>query len=207
MRALPVIAGMVLALAPAAAQNFRDGIQASGTDPLARRVLHDFGRCVADRRLRDAQWLLAQKPGSGAYDRAQRRFSGENSCVPESGKLQIVGLLFAGSLAEAILMHEAPGQGWEQRVAYDPALPPYAAHGEADALAACTVRAATVDVRTLFQSEIATDAETLAVRALSPAIQACVKAGTTAKMDRGSLRALLALSAYGLSQSASSKRS
>ena len=203
---------LCLAAVPAAAQNFRDGVESEGVDPLAQRVMHDFGRCVAQAQPYEVRAMLAAEPGSEDYKRAANKigqYSGR--CVLNGGRLRMRGLPFAGSIAEGALMSGRENAGWEVRVAFDPAKPAYAARSEVDGLAACAVLYAPNEVKTLFATMPTTEQERSAFAALTPTIQKCLREGQTAKIDRMTLRSLMAVTAYRIARTnmaaASAKRS
>jgi hypothetical protein len=185
-----------LALAPAAADaRHRDPERNS---PESVRALHDYARCVArDHWARPRlRTILAMDYRADAARDALRNFvMGQNHCVAPRHALSAGNLLFAGALAEELLPRDHDLAGL---VAWDPARPPIEARDEREVMSLCAVRAAPADVAALLATPPASPEEAAALRAISPLLGRCLRAGAQTRVNGLEVRALLALAAWRL---------
>lgn len=168
------------------------------------RRLHAFAGCVAARRASRSREVLAmdfrtREQSTALVDLAV----GERSCA-DFPRGQMSRSFFAGRLAEALLETSLRGTNLAARIAPDPARPALEARDESELMSLCTVLAAPAAVEALLASEPASEAETAAVRALTPQVAQCLTAGVTGRFNRSAIRSLLALAAYRLSEHARS---
>jgi len=170
------------------------------SDSRAERVLHDFAACLAASEPRRAREVLALDYRASGYAEALTRLVGSNTMCLERGRLTGNGRLFAGRIAEALLLRSLRGGDLGRRVAFDPARPPLQARDETELMAICTVRAAPAEVAALFASRPASEEENAAVRTLAPRIGGCLAAGTSGRFNRAAIRSMLALAAWRLSE-------
>lgn len=170
------------------------------SSPEEIRILGDFSRCVAHRQSGQARALLAMDFHDRTYGRTLNRLvQSQRSCAPP-GQLKFAGLPFAGGLAEALL-HDRLGQGaLAPAVAYDPARPAIQARSESETMSLCTVRAEPERVAALLATGAGTQAEVVALNALTPAVGQCLAAGASMRLNRLGLRAMLALAAWRLAE-------
>lgn len=193
--ALLIFAGLAV---PAAAQRHALGGQPSRPEDV--RILHRFSQCVAQRQPGRARAILAADYRTPAFDRRIRHLAQVNwSCAPD-GALLFGQLLFAGGLAEELLLERVGRGDLAPLVAFDPAAPPIEARGETELMSLCTVRAAPAEVAALLATEPATEGEMAALRAIMPRLHQCLAAGASVRTNRIALRALLALAAYRLGE-------
>ncbi|MEA3004203.1 MAG: hypothetical protein QOH81_2991 [Sphingomonadales bacterium] len=165
--------------------------------PAQLRILHRFSQCVAQRRPGAARDILAR-----GYDAAMRPALGRIAawgldCGP-GGHLHVSGMLFAGAMAEALLVPLTRGASLERVVAFDPDRPSLDARDEAEMMSFCAVRAAPAAVAALFATDGASRREEAAVQALLPQLTECLGRDVRLVTNRPALRALLALAALRL---------
>jgi hypothetical protein len=168
------------------------------SSPAEIRILADFSHCVAHRQSGQARALLAMDFHDRLYGRTLNRLvQSQRSCAPP-GQLKFAGLPFAGGLAEALL-HDRLGAGpLAPLVAYDPARPAIQARSESETMSLCTVRAEPDRVAALLATGAGTPAEASALNGLTPAVGQCLAAGSSMRLNRLGLRAMLALAAWRL---------
>ncbi|HEX8621596.1 MAG TPA: hypothetical protein VF718_06455 [Allosphingosinicella sp.] len=167
------------------------------------RTLHLFAACMADRYRPGLRKLLALDYRSRGYDHLLRTLTDEGArCLPFAfGKLGSADVLLAGAFAEQLLPSALDGSPLAKRVAYNPSRPPVAARDEGEYLALCAVRTMPDDVAALLATKPASEAERLAIAALSSRLGPCLRAGAAARVNAAGLRAILALAAYRLTSS------
>ena len=103
-------------------------------------------------------------------------------------------LLFAGAIAERLLARDpAPLNARLVRAAARAAPP---ARSPSDAIAICIVRSAPDETARLFASEVASDAEAQAARALDVAVRLCSQGQRPLVTNVEGLRAMLATAAF-----------
>lgn len=216
---LLLIAGATLAAAPAFAQrevhasgaNPFDRILAANAgqsepksdedtapkiDPLAAQAMYNFAGCVAKTSRPGATKLLAKDYRSKDYrDQIHAIAKGHDRCAPNS-KLAFSGLVFAGNLAEHLLSDKFTDAALSADLGRDRTATPIASRGTLETISMCIVMSAPQQSVALFRTEVMSDAERDAMKALAPQLSACIKQGSELRTNRPGLRALMALAAY-----------
>ena len=163
--------------------------------PEARRAVQDFGRCIAERSPGLAAEMLTIDFTTRAYrSRLDRLLRSNETCLRPRGRMRTSRLLVAGAIAETLI--ERGGEPVNVRLARAAMRAGTPARSPSDAVAICTVRSAPDDVGTLFATEVATEAETAAARALEPAVALCSASGPALETSPAGLRAMLATAAF-----------
>jgi hypothetical protein len=200
-----IIAGMaLLAASPAVAAETPKEVKLGGEPSTAEDllILHRFSFCVAAQHRQEVETLLASDFTTDAYcDHLRHLAQNSSNCTPV-GRLRFNGVLFAGDMAESLLENAGALRDLAARTAFDPQRPPLRARGETEMMGLCTVRAAPASVEAVLKSRVASDEEATAMRALTPEIGSCLKAGTTLRLNRPMIRAVLALAAQRLAAQA-----
>lgn len=174
---------------PALAQD-----KAEKTDPKAALVMHNYGKCVAERTPAGADKVLALDPRSREYQTALKKFTtGHDYCLA-GGKLGGGGVMFAGALAEARLTHDS--RGLAGKLAWREGAVPIEARGELEAVGLCLVRKNPQATVELLGTEPMTSAEAVALKQITPTLSECVANGQQFRVNRPGLRAQIALAAY-----------
>lgn len=161
----------------------------------AREVMHEFGRCAAQRSPDMAARTLSMNFTSTAYRNAMSQLSRNNEgCLDGARRMRGAGLLFAGALAEGLLDRgEAPLNARLARAATGAATPAYS---PSDRVAICVVRSVPDQVATLFDTAPASDGEEAAMQQLLPAFEMCAQGGPQVRGNEAGLRAMLATAAF-----------
>lgn len=161
----------------------------------ARIAIQEFGTCVARRSAGLAAEVLTRDFTSRSYETGLRRLARSNEdCFRRRGRMRSGNLLFAGAIAEHLLEHEPePLNVRLARAALRPATPSYSV---VDRAAICVVRSVPDDVARLFATEVTSDAETTAARALNPVMAACNGDGPPIEVTTEGLRSILATAAF-----------
>lgn len=192
MKVMLAILGSILIASAANAQV----IEREPTDRLALQAMQNFGRCVVQQTPAGARAVLAQDYRTAGHSAALRRLAkGHNRCIP-NGKLKFDGVLFAGSLAEALLRSDIGSSTLPQQLAFDPARDTIAARGEGETMALCTVLAAPQAAAQLLATEAASSEELAAMKLIAPTLGECLAKGAKFEMTKPAMRALLALAAW-----------
>jgi hypothetical protein len=186
-----LIAMAGVASAPAAAQD-RKPLEESSAN--ARAQMERFASCVADRSPEKAARTISMDFRSTTYRSALKNLSDANrDCYGYRSTMRSGGLSFAGALAERLLEREASAlnariirAGSAQTAARSPS----------DAIALCVVRSAPDDVARLFATEVASDAERAAAKALQVASDACARNQARLETTPEGLRSMLATAAF-----------
>ena len=159
----------------------------------ARAAIQAFGACVADRAAVVARDVLSRDFTSRSYDRGLERLaSSHDDCFRQRGTMRSGNLLFAGAIAERLIERDAePLNARLARAALRPASRPYS---PTDQAAICVVRSVPDDVARLFETDVASDAETAASQSLNPVMSACA-GGRPIEVTSAGLRSVLATAA------------
>jgi hypothetical protein len=201
---------------PTAFRDTRDEIarnQALGSanrrQQIGRVALATYGKCVAEREPGEARRLLTADFNGNAYRNSLRLLSAdaERECGPHAvragEKMGFGNLLFAGSIAEAMLEADASPLNARLVRAGSAKIDTY---GPTDAIALCLSRSLPDAVAALFASEPESPGETQAAQPLLQAVPACSRAaGVTARVELSvaAVRAMTATAAYRLVSSSS----
>lgn len=183
------IAGIVSA--PAAAQD-RKPLEESSAN--ARVQMERFATCVADRSPEKAARTISMDFRSTTYRSALKNLADANrDCYGYRSTMRSGGLSFAGALAERLLERDA--SALNARIIRAGSAKT-AARSPSDAIALCVVRSAPDDVAGLFATEVASDAERDAVKALQLASDACARNQARLETTPEGLRSMLATAAF-----------
>ena len=192
MRIVSLLIAMVgVASVPAVAQD-RKPLEESSAN--ARVQMERFAACVADRSPEKVARTISMDFRSTTYRSALKNLADANrDCYGYRSTMRSGGLSFAGALAERLLERDASAlnariirAGSAQTAARSPS----------DAIALCVVRSAPDDVARLFATEIASNAERDAVRALQIASDACSRDQARLETTPEGLRSILATAAF-----------
>jgi hypothetical protein len=181
---------------PAAAQRET----AAAPSKQAVTAMHNFSRCVVDRGNKGAAEVLAMDYRTMEYGDALRKLAlGFDHCAP-GAELRFNGLLFAGGLAERMLVQARGARSLADLLAYDASKPPVQARDEGEMTALCTARKAPQQLQLLLETDPASKEEASAIKSLQPVIASCLGKGQQMRLNAPGLRSLLALGAYRLMQ-------
>jgi len=167
------------------------------TDDLSIQALHNFGTCVVERSPRGAREALALDYGSKEYqDQMRAVLKGTSYCLGANGQMIASPVLYAGSMAEALLKSEYKSADLSQLLAYDPTRQMIQARSSAETMALCTVLNAPQATSRLLSTEPTTKEETEAMKAIGPVLGECLKKNMKLTLNKPALRSLLALAAW-----------
>ena len=177
--------------APASAQ------QASSS-PMARKQIQAFGACVADRSTAKAVQVLSMDFRSPGYRPALKALNLNNmDCsrlMPRRMGARGSSLLFAGAIAERLLAADPKPLNVRLAQAATRSAPP--TYSPSDAIANCVVRSMPNEAAALFKTEVGSDSETQAMKALDIAVQLCSRGQPPFQSNVEGLRAILATAAF-----------
>ena len=218
-RLLISLAGAALAISPAMAQrevnsananphdamvradaargNDKDEDTAPVIEPLAAQAMYNFAGCVVGLNRPGVARLLAKDYRTREYQEDIRKISkGHDRCITPGGRLSFGGLLFAGNLAEHLLTDKFTDSALAAELGRDRTATPIVARSTTEAISLCVIMRAPGESAALFRTEVMSDAEKTAMKALAPQLSGCIKEGTQFRTNRPGLRALLALASY-----------
>jgi len=157
------------------------------------QAMHAFGHCAAQRGPKDVTYLLDQDVRSGGYGSALRALAKKQASCAGSNTVA-GGALFAGVLAEELVEY---GRTPKQVAAIIGKAPkkPVSGKDATENAALCAVRANPGGVAQLLASSYGSKEETAAFRALTPALNGCLK-GKKLGAGGSELRAIIALAAF-----------
>jgi len=179
----------ILAFAAAATGNMPENV--------AIQAVHNFGSCMVSRTPHGARKLLAMDYRAPDYQvRLRAYLKGHERCIPFNAAIGSREVLFAGSLAEALLKADVKRSQLPQRIAFDPRRAVIAARSPAEEMALCTVFEAPQATARLFETQPATSEEDRAVSPIVDVLPRCLKKQTQLKLNTPALRSLLALAAH-----------
>ena len=172
-------------------------VLANTPENVAIQAVHNFGSCVVSRTPQGARQLLAMDYRAPDYQTRLRAYlKGHERCIPFNAAIGSREVLFAGSLAEALLKADVKRSQLPQRIAFDPQREVIAARSPAEEMALCTVFEAPQATAKLFETEPATPEEDQAVNPLTQVLPRCLKKETQLTLNKPALRSLLALAAW-----------
>ncbi|HKT16180.1 MAG TPA: hypothetical protein VJR87_12340 [Allosphingosinicella sp.] len=169
---------------------------AAASDPLAAQAMQNLGTCIVAFTPKGAREVLEMDYNTPAYrQRLHRLLDGHQRCVPGSsiGSQQ---LLFAGSIAEALIRAEVKSKQLASRLEVQPGQGMIVARSPTEAMALCTVVAAPQQSSVLLSTEAGSAQEQAALAPLIPFMTNCSPTGLHLTANRSSLRALIALAAW-----------
>jgi hypothetical protein len=156
-------------------------------------VMHAYGHCAAQRAPKDVTYLLDQDFRSGGYNAGLKALAkktgdcqGANTVAP--------GGVFAGVLAEELLEYGRTPRQVAAMVGKAPKRP-VSGKDDTENAALCAVRANPGGTAQLLASGYASKEETAAFRALTPALNGCLK-GKKLGAGGTELRSIIALAAF-----------
>lgn len=199
MRKLVMALGAAASLFVGSAATAQDKPVASKSDVTAAQNMQRVAHCVAEGRSAWSHDYVTMD-----YRTKQYRALGEKlgnygkTCPGFSRGLVSSGLVFAGAVAEGLLIDKGLVDDLAAATAYDPDMPPMQAYSGEDVFAYCVIRKDAAGVAALLKTQIVSDDEMTALKALVPVLPTCVPEGETPKFTREALRALFALAAYRL---------
>ena len=159
--------------------------------------LHNYSRCVVRDRPGRVQQVLAIGQDDPGYDAALEALTLQAAGCTR-GRLAAGGILFAGTLAEHLVVRRLGGRNLAAATGLDPAAPPLQASNGQEYMALCQVRAHPDKVAALFATQPGSREEARAMAAMQPDLQACLPQGVNASFNRPALRALLAMASLRL---------
>ena len=169
----------------------------ANADDLSVQAMHNFGTCVVQRAPRGAREALSLDYQTKEYDAQMMAvLKGTDYCLGPGGQMKASPLLYAGSMAEALLKSEVPVAEMPGRLGFDPARQVIQARSPTETMALCTVLKAPQATTTLLETEPTTKPETEAMAALGPTLGECLKKDTRLTLNKPGLRAVLALAAW-----------
>lgn len=167
------------------------------SEALALRQLHNFGECVVEMTPDGAEQVLAMDFRTDDYAEKLKAYAkGHGRCLAPAGDFEASGVLFAGSLAEALLHSKAKPAELAQQLAFDPQRAAIAARSETETMALCTAMQAPQATSELLQTEPATKEEHEAMTHIVAVLPNCLKKDSSLTMNPPALRAVLALAAW-----------
>ena len=183
---------LVSSAVPAAAQDLH------ASSPAARQQIQAFGACVADRSPAKAEQVLSMDFRSPDYHPALRALNINNiDCsrlMPRRSGAHSSSLLFAGALAERLIATDPKPLNVRLAKAAARTAPP--TYSPSDSIANCVVRSAPNEAASLFKTEVGSDAEDRAMKALDVAVQLCSRGQPPFQPNVEGLRAILATAAF-----------
>jgi hypothetical protein len=155
--------------------------------------MHAFGHCAAQRSPKDVTYLLDQDVRSGGYNKALKALATKQASCAGSNAVAPGGL-FAGVLAEELVEY---GRSPKQVAGIIGKAPkkPVSGKDATENASLCAVRANPGGVAQLLASGYGSKEETAAFRALTPALNGCLK-GKKLGAGGSELRAIIALAAF-----------
>ena len=163
---------------------------------LSLEAMQNFDKCVVETTPAGAKKVLAMDFRTPAYRETLREIGrGHSRCMLNNSEMRGSGVLFAGSMAEALLTSETR-HPLTSALAYDPARPPIEARSQSETMALCVVRADPAATARMVESLPATAAEEQAMASLSTRLPGCLAKGASMTLNRPGLRAIVSLAAY-----------
>ncbi len=168
----------------------------------AREALSEFASCVAKKDGAEATRLLTMDFKDAGYRRGLTSLAQDNAEICGNGKmrgstLRTAGLLFAGSLAEAMV--GASDVPVVKRLALAAGQPATTAFSFTDRVAICVVRSVPDQVADLFATPVDSALEAQKLQVIAGPMAMCAKAAEAKKpisVNPAGLRAMLATAAF-----------
>lgn len=199
MRKIVVVLGAFASMVTASAAFAQDKPVASKSDVKAAQNMQRVAHCVAEGRTAWSHEYVTIDYRTDRYRSIGEKLGNySKTCDGFSRGLVSSGLVFAGAIAEGLLIDQGLLDNLAAATAYDPDMPPMQAFSGEDVFAYCVIRKDADGVANLLKTQIVSDDEMTALKALVPVLPTCVPEGKTPKFTREALRALFALAAYRL---------
>jgi hypothetical protein len=156
-------------------------------------AMHAYGHCVAQRAPKDVTYLLDKDYRSAGYNAALKALT-KKTADCQGAASAVGGAMFAGILAEELLEYGRPQRQIVAMIGRAPKKPVSGGNPTENA-ALCAVQANPGATVQLLASGYASKEETAAFRALTPALNTCLK-GKKLGAGGTELRSIMALAAY-----------
>ena len=166
----------------------------AGSEPVALEAMQRFGSCVVANSPKRASYVLEEDFRTETYQRRLRSLLDDNRRCIGRGSIGSNQVLFAGSLAEALLKSGKRGAGTMVITQAGQAQP--APRGPLEAMALCTVAAAPQQSAALLATRPGSPEEKSALEPLVPQMTTCAPENLQLTANPSSLRALIALAAW-----------
>jgi hypothetical protein len=168
-----------------------------GDEAVSLQSLQDMGTCIVQEAPRDAREVLAMDFESPSYaSRLKVIAAGHPNCLGLARRFSSSGILFAGSLAEALLRPYEKDGRLSDRIGFDPAREAVTARSGTEAMALCTVLYAPKDTAAVLETKPGTREEIAAMEPLGPVLAKCLKKDMKVTLNKPAIRSMLALAAY-----------
>jgi hypothetical protein len=141
-------------------------------DALSVQAIHNYAGCVANTTPRGAAEALELDFSSPAYGKKISQLSkghSDSRCMSAS-RLQYNQVLFAGGMAERLLVDKVQPARFPTMVAYDPASAPIKARSAQEVIGMCMVRAEPAKSWAVFATAPTSHEEASAMQALAPTL-------------------------------------
>jgi hypothetical protein len=166
------------------------------SDALSLEALRNYGQCIVRTDARGPIAVLAMDYRTPEYRAKLRAIGvGFGRCVTPASELRSNSMLFAASLAEAML-NEQTRHPLAASLVYDSARPPVVARSPSETMALCVVRARPAGVAALIETPPGSRDEQAAMAPVGNVLPGCLAKGYALTLNRPALRGLLALAAY-----------
>lgn len=199
MRKFMMVMGAAASMVTAPVAMAQDKAVASKSDVRGVQALQSVGHCLADERMGWSQEFVTLNYRSDRYRTLGKRLMEyAPNCNEFRRGLRMSGLVFAGAIAEGLLIKEEVLADLGTHTAFDPEMPPVEALTAEDVFAYCVVRKAPDQVSTLLQTQMTSDEELEVLKAMVGVLPTCVPEGQKPEFTREALRSLFALAAYRL---------
>jgi hypothetical protein len=176
---------------------FAAAVASNTPESVAIQAIHNFGGCIVARTPQGARDVLAIDYTSPEYQKRLRVYlKGHERCIPFDGSIGSKQILFAGSLAEALLKTDVKPATLPNRLAFDPQRELIEARSPSEAMALCAVLYAPQATAKIFETEPATPEESAAMKPLGGVLTECLRKDVQLTLNKPALRSLLALAAW-----------
>jgi hypothetical protein len=135
---------------------------------------------------------------SPEYGKMMKAYARGHGYCAWNSKIRFSSVIFAGNLAEVILVKDNVTANLPRALATRPAAAAVIPRSGFENTALCVVRKEPAKAGTLMETAVASQAEDQALRALGDTLIGCVPSGVSLRLNRPGLRALLAIAAYRL---------
>lgn len=167
----------------------------------AIRLMNQFARCIGHQRRKEARAVLDLPLGSTEQNRAiARMVGGQEECLGDgAAELHFPAPALIGGLAEQLILDLYPGADPSSLAGLsdaDQQKRGFAPRNLSEDFALCVVRRDPASVRAFIDTQPASPGEDQVVRKLVPQFGPCAVAGQTLKLDKLSIRLMLAFGLY-----------
>lgn len=177
-------------------------------------VLHRFGLCVATTRTKEAKALLSAVPYSPEHKRWIATINGrDGSKCLDAGKMKLTGTLYRGAVAEGlyqsdVALRQRPLEVMDPPLSLEALVAPIVANAKepitdddralfvARWLSYCIAHEGPDRIRAYLATKPASADEVRALNSMNDVFTKCLPKGQTLKVDRLTIRAMLAEALY-----------